>query len=279
MCSQLTMLRLGKQLHGYIIRLGFDNNIYVASSLVHMYSKCGNIRIAQWIFDKMEFHDAISCTSMIMAHAVHGHAQDAILLFEKMEIEGVKPNPRSFLAVLTACSHAGLVDKSLKYFRSMTQNYTISPCLEHYAAVADLLGRMGRLDEAYEFISSMHVAPTSSIWSTLLSACRERKNVELAEKVAKEMFIIDPKDTTPYLLLSHVYVSSGRWKDAMKLRTKMRKKGMKKMTACSWIEVEKSMHFFVSGDGSLSNDKQMNIALQDLIEQRELGREHVPDSS
>ncbi|KZV48545.1 pentatricopeptide repeat-containing protein-like [Dorcoceras hygrometricum] len=276
MCSHLTMLHLGKQLHGYIVRLGFDDNIYVASSLVHMYSKCGNIRIAQWIFDKMEFHDAISWTSMIMAHAVHGHAQDAILLFEKMEIEGVTPNPRSFLAVLTACSHAGLVDESLKYFKSMTQNHAISPSLEHYAAIADLLGRTGRLDEAYEFISSMHVAPTSSIWSTLLSACRVRKNIELAERVAKEMFIIDPKDSTPYLLLSHVYVSAGRWKDAMKLRTKMRKKGMKKMPACSWIEVDKSMHFFVSGNGNHSTNKEMSMALHDLMEQTEL--RHVPDT-
>ncbi|KAL0368467.1 UNVERIFIED_CONTAM: putative pentatricopeptide repeat-containing protein [Sesamum calycinum] len=246
-CAHLTTLCLGKQLHGYIIRRGFDDNVYVASSLMDMYAKCGNIKIARWIFDKMEVLDTISWTAMIMAYALHGHAPDAILLFDKMEIEGVKPNSGSFLAVLTACSHAGLVDEAWKYFRSMTQNYAIPPGVEHYAAVSDLLGRAGRLTEAYEFISNMHIKPTGAIWSTLLSACRVQKNVELAEKVAKSIFIIDPHYVSAYVLLSNVYVAAGRWKDAAKLRITMRKKGITKKAACSWIEVKNKVHVFVSG--------------------------------
>ncbi|KAI3459523.1 hypothetical protein Pfo_016186 [Paulownia fortunei] len=277
-CAHLTTLCLGKQLHGYIIRWGFDDNIYVASSLMDMYAKCGNVRIARWIFDKMEFQDTISWTAMIMAYALHGHAHDAILFFKKMEIERIKPNSGSFLAVLTACSHGGLVDEAWIYFRSMTQNYAISPGLEHYAAVSDLLGRAGRLDEAYNFISNMHIEPTVTIWSTLLSACRVHKNVELAEKVAKEMFVIDPHYVSAYVLLSNVYIAAGRWKDAEKLRITMRKKGMKKKAACSWVEVKKKVHVFVSGDENHPDYPQINKALQDLMERIEL-EGYIPDTN
>lgn len=236
-CAHLARLCLGKELHGYIIRRGFDDNIFVASSLMDMYAKCGNIETAKWIFDKMEFQDTVSWTAMIMAYALNGHASDAISFFEKMEMEGVKPNSGSFLAVLTACSHGGLVDEAQMFFERMTQGYAIPPGIEHYAAVSDLLGRAGRLDEAYEFICKMHIKPTDAIWLTLLSACRVHKNVELAEKVAKEVLAIDPESVNAYVLLSNVYVDVGRWKEATKLRTTMRKKGVKKNEACSWIEV------------------------------------------
>ncbi|KAG6423079.1 hypothetical protein SASPL_113463 [Salvia splendens] len=236
-CAHLTRLCLGKELHGYIIRQGFDDNIFVASSLMDMYAKCGNIETAKWIFDKMEFQDTVSWTAMIMAYALNGHARDAISFFKKMEMEGVKPNSGSFLAVLTACSHGGLVDEARMFFDRMTQGYAIPPGIEHYAAVSDLLGRAGRLDEAYEFICKMHIKPTDAIWLTLLSACRVHKNVELAEKVAKEVLAIDPESVNAYVLLSNVYVDVGRWKEATKLRTTMRRKGVKKNEACSWIEV------------------------------------------
>ncbi|KAL6547833.1 hypothetical protein OROHE_009538 [Orobanche hederae] len=246
-CAHLTTLCLGKQIHGYIIRRGFDNNnIYVANSLMDMYAKCGNLKISKWLFDSMESRDTISWTAMIMAYALHGRARDALLFFSKMENEGIKPNSGSFLAVLTACSHGGLVDEAWKYFTSMTQNYFISPSIEHYAAVLDLLGRAGKLDEAFKFISRMHIKPTGSIWSTLLSACRVHKNVELGEKVAKEMLIIDPHNVSALVLLSNVYIAAGRWKDGAKLRISMRKKGLRKNAACSWVEVENKLHVFTS---------------------------------
>ncbi|KAL1561725.1 putative pentatricopeptide repeat-containing protein [Salvia divinorum] len=236
-CANLATLCMGKELHGYVIRRGFDDNIFVASSLMDMYAKCGDIVIARRIFDKMEFQDTVSWTAMIMAYALNGHARDAISFFGKMEMEGVKPNSGSFLAVLTACSHGGLVDEARMFFDRMTRSYAIPPGIEHYAAVSDLLGRAGRLDEAYEFIYKMHIKQTDAIWLTLLSACRVHKNVELAEKVAKEILAIDPESVNAYVLLSNVYVDVGSWKEATKLRTTMRKKGVKKNEACSWIEV------------------------------------------
>ncbi|KAH6834651.1 Tetratricopeptide repeat superfamily protein [Perilla frutescens var. hirtella] len=277
-CANLTTLCLGKQLHGYILRRGFDDNIFVASSLMDMYAKCGNIRIARWIFDKMEFQDTVSWTSIIMAYASHGHARDAISFFTKMEIEGIKPNSGSFLAVLTACSHGGLVDEARKLFKTMTQNYAIPPGLEHYTAVSDLLGRAGRLDEAYEFIYNMHIEPTEAIWSSLLSACRVHKNVELAERVAKEIFRIDPDSVSAYVLLSNVYVVAGRWKDAAKLRNTMRKKGVKKKAACSWIEVKNKVHVFGSGDENHPDYPKINQALQDIMGRMQL-EGYMPDTN
>ncbi|KAL0015296.1 hypothetical protein SO802_002365 [Lithocarpus litseifolius] len=276
-CAHLTSLHLGKQLHGYIIRGGFDDNVFIASSLVDMYAKCGNIRIARRIFYKMEQHDMVSWTAIIMGYALHGHAHDAIALFKQMEMEGVKPNDVAFVAVLTACSHAGLVDEAWNYFNSMTQDFGIVPGLEHYAAVADLLGRAGRLEEAYKFICNMHIRPTGSVWSTLLAACRVHKTVELAEKVAGKIFRVDPENMGAYILLSNIYSAARRWKDVANLRISMRKKGMKKKPACSWIEVSNKVHAFVAGDESHPYYERINEALKVLLEQME--REgYVPDT-
>ncbi|XP_049408091.1 putative pentatricopeptide repeat-containing protein At3g23330 isoform X1 [Solanum stenotomum] len=240
-CAHLTTLHLGKQLHAYIMRVGFDQNMYIASSLVDMYAKCGKIMTARWIFDRMENHDSVSWTAIIMGYALNGHAREATILFENMQHDKIKPNAVAYLAILTACSHAGLVDE-------------------------DLLGRAGRLMEAYKFINDMPIKPTGSIWATLLSACRVHKNVELAEKVAKEMTTADPGNMGPYLLLSNMYSAAGRWKDASKLRTNMKKKGMRKPPACSWIEVGNQVHAFVSGDTSHPYYDQIHVALRDLYE-------------
>ncbi|KAA8521468.1 hypothetical protein F0562_012141 [Nyssa sinensis] len=277
-CAHLTTLHLGKQLHGYIIRGGFDDNVFIASSLVDMYAKCGNIRIARWIFNKMEEHDMVSWTAMIMGHALHGHVHEAVSLFKQMEMEGVKPNYVAFVAVLTACSHAGLIDEAWKYFNSMIQDYGIAPGLEHYAAVADLLGRAGKLEEAYKFISSMHIGSSGSVWSTLLAACRVHKNIELAEKVAEKIFTVDPENMGAHVLLSNTYSAAGMWKNAAKLRVSMRNKGMRKKPACSWIEVKNKVHAFVAGDKSHPYYYRIIEALKVLLEQME--REgYVPDTN
>ncbi|KAK9136409.1 hypothetical protein Syun_015739 [Stephania yunnanensis] len=223
-CAHLTTMHLGKQLHGYILRCGFDDNEFISSSLLDMYAKCGRICIARRIFEKMESPDIVSWTAMIMGFALHGHAHDALFLFQQMKVNNVRPNYVAFVAVLTACSHAGLVDQARKLFDSMVGDYGISPGLEHYAAVADLLGRAGRLEEAYEFISSMprDQERTGSVWSTLLAACRVHKNAELAEKVAENIFKIDPENMGAYVLMSNVYSAAGRWKDAARLRIAMK---------------------------------------------------------
>ncbi|KAK2973874.1 hypothetical protein RJ640_013928 [Escallonia rubra] len=268
-CAHLTTLHLGKQLHGCIIRGGFDENVFIASSLVDMYAKCGNIRAARWIFNRMKQHDMVSWTAMIMGCALHGHAHDAISLFEQMKMEGIRPNYVSFIAVLTACSHAGMVDASWKIFNSMVQEYGIAPGLEHYAAMADLLGRAGQLKEAYEFISGMQIEHKASVWSALLAACRIHKNVDLAEKVAKKMIALDPEGIGAYVLLSNTYAAARRWSDAAKLRSAMRRKGLRKKPACSWIEAGNKLHAFTSGDKSHPYYSRIMKALDDLLKKME----------
>ncbi|KAL6185123.1 hypothetical protein ACLB2K_041258 [Fragaria x ananassa] len=277
-CAHLTTLHLGKQLHGYIIRGGFEDNIYVTSSLVDMYAKCGNIKMARWIFDKMEHHDMVSWTAMTMGYALHGHAHDAISLFEQMKGEAVKPNYVAFMAVLTACNHAGLVDEAWKYYNSMTKEYGIAPGIEHYAAVADLLGRAGRLDQAYSFISNMHIEPTGSVWSTLLAACRVHKNVELAAKVAEKIFAVNPGNIGAYVTLFNIYSAAKKWREAAEMRILMRDKGMKKKPACSWIEVKNKVHAFVEGDESHPYYDEITKALEVLLEQMERAG-YVPNTN
>ncbi|KAF7145610.1 hypothetical protein RHSIM_Rhsim04G0179400 [Rhododendron simsii] len=265
-CAHLTTVHLGKQLHGCIIRGGFDDNVFIASSLVDMYARCGNIKTARWIFNNMEQIDIVSWTAMIMGCALHGHADEAISLFKQMEMGGVKPNSVAFVAVLTACSHAKLVEEGLQYFNSMIHDYGISPGLEHYASVADLLGRAGKLEEAYEFISRTHTKPEGSVWSTLLASCRVHKNTEVAEKVAEKIFTLDPNNMVAYVLLSNTYSAAGRWKEAAKLRTIMRDKGMRKKPACSWVEVNNKVHAFVAGDKSHPYYDKINEVMTFLLE-------------
>ncbi|XP_058209377.1 putative pentatricopeptide repeat-containing protein At3g23330 [Rhododendron vialii] len=265
-CAHLTTVHLGKQLHGCIIRGGFDDNVFIASSLVDMYARCGNIKTARWIFNNMEQIDIVSWTAMIMGCALHGHADEAISLFKQMEMGGVKPNSVAFVAVLAACSHAKLVEEGLQYFNSMIHDYGISPGLEHYASVADLLGRAGKLEEAYGFISRMHTKPEGSVWLTLLASCRVHKNTEVAEKVAEKIFTLDPNNVVAYVLLSNTYSAAGRWKEAEKLRTIVRDKGMRKKPACSWIEVNNKVHAFVAGDKSHPYYDKINEVMTFLLE-------------
>ncbi|XP_074277593.1 putative pentatricopeptide repeat-containing protein At3g23330 [Silene latifolia] len=276
-CSHLTTLRLGKQLHGYIVRCGFEDNVLVASSLVDMYAKCGYIKIAKCIFSNMKVHDVVSWTAMIMGYAVNGHAHDAIFLFNQMENVGLKPNSIAFIAVLTACSHAGLVDEAYEYFNSMINDYRISPQLEHYSALADLLGRAGRLQEAYDFISKMPT-PVGPVWFTLLAACRKHKDVEMAEKVAQEVFRMEPENVGAYVLMCNIYSAAKRWKEAAEVRISMKNKGIVKYPACSWIEVKNSLHMFVAGDKSHPSYILITMALEKLLEEMEK-EGYVPDTS
>ena len=268
-CAHLTTLHLGKQLHGYVIRGGFEDNVFVASSLVDMYAKCGNICVARRIFDGMQVLDMVTWTAMIMGYALHGPAEEALSLFGRMVRESEKPNYVAFVAVLTACSHAGLVDEARAYFNSMTKDYGITPCLEHYAAVSDVLGRAGKLEEAYDFISRMHIEPTAGVWCTLLGACRVYKNSDLAEKVAEKIFELEPMNMGSHVLMSNIYSAAGKWKEAAKVRVSMKGKGIKKQPACSWIEVKNKVHAFVTHDKSRPCFHRICEAWDVLTEQME----------
>eukprot|EP00253_Pinus_taeda_P023699 PITA_23699 len=210
-------------------------DVIVGTALIDMYAKCGNIDFAQRAFDKISKRDVIPSSAMIAGYGMHGHCEEALHLFSKMINIGIRPDHITFQSVLSACSHAGLVDEGMRYFDSMIQDYCITPSVDHFACMIDLLGRAGRLSEAQEIIERMPLKPNISVWGALLGACRVHRNIKLAQYVAERLFEIDPKNFGYYVLLSNIYAASGRWNDVAKVRTMVKELGLRKTPGCSSI--------------------------------------------
>ncbi|XP_057836382.2 pentatricopeptide repeat-containing protein At2g20540 [Cryptomeria japonica] len=243
-CAHLAALQKGREIHDYIIRRGFEADVFVMSALIDMYAKCGIIKIARHLFDKMERRDVVSWNAMIVAYGMHGHCEDALLLFNQMQQQQIKPTHVTFVSVLSACSHAGLVDEGFKWFNCMIRDYNITPGLEHYACMVDLLGRAGRLDEAHEFIKNMPIEPGIDLWGALLGASRIHGNVELGESAAEHIFQLDSDDAGYYVMLSNIYAEAGRWDGVAKVRLLLKGRRLKKRPGCSWIEVNNRVQEF-----------------------------------
>eukprot|EP01018_Ginkgo_biloba_P000442 Gb_36920 [translate_table: standard] len=246
--ANLAALEQGMEIHEEIIRSGFQSDVFVGNALVDMYAKCGSIEKARDLFDKMHHRDIISWTAMISGYAMHGCGKEAVELFEQMQHSGIKPNHVTLVSVLSACCHAGLVDEGQKYFDCMMKHYQITPTMEHYSCMVDLLGRAGHLDEAQDFINKMPIKPDATVWGCLLGACRIHNNIELGECMAEHLFELDPENAAPYVLLSNIYAAAGRWDGIEKVRKMMKDRSVKKMPGYSWIEVNKQVHAFLVGD-------------------------------
>eukprot|EP01018_Ginkgo_biloba_P030428 Gb_08964 [translate_table: standard] len=278
LCSYPAALQQGKEIHDYIIRNGFESNVFVGSALIDMYTKCGSIEFARQVFGKMPQRNVVSWNAMIVGYGIHGLGEDALATFDHMQHVGMKPNNITFTGVLSACSHAGLVDEGWKYFHRMNQDYCIRPSMEHYACMVDLLGRAGRLDEAENFVKNMPVEPSAVVWGALLGACRIHCNLELAERVAVRLFELEPENAGNYILLSNIYAESGRWDGVAKVRTMMKDTGVKKRQGCSWIEVKNSVHEFLVGDSLHPQSDEIYAMLETLAAQMEEAG-YIPDTS
>eukprot|EP01018_Ginkgo_biloba_P011199 Gb_27469 [translate_table: standard] len=249
-CASLAAMDQGMEIHEEIVRNGFQSNIFVANALVDMYAKCGSIEIARDVFDKIHQRDIVSWNAIIAGYAMHGYGKEALKLFAEMQVSCMNPNHVTLLCVLFACCHAGLVDEGRKHFDCMSQYYHITPAIEHYGCMVDLLGRAGCLDEAHEFIKKMPIKPDATVWGCLLGACRIHNNIELGECAAECLFELDPKNPAPYVLLSNIYAAVDRWGDIEKVRKMMKDRSVRKTPGCSWIEVDKQIHTFLVGDRS-----------------------------
>eukprot|EP01018_Ginkgo_biloba_P021391 Gb_16102 [translate_table: standard] len=249
-CSILAALEQGMEIHEEVIKSGFQSDISVANALVDMYAKCGSIDKARNVFDKMHQRNTVSWTAMIAGYAMHGCGKEAIKLFEQMQQSGTNPNHVTLVCVLSACCHAGLVNEGLQYFDRMIQYYDITPAMEHYGCMVDLLCRAGRLDEAKDFMNKMPIEPDAAVWGCLLGACRIYNNIEIGECVAEHLFELDPQNATPYVLLSNIYAAAGRWEGIDKVRKIMKDRRVIKTPGCSWIKVNKKVHAFLVGDRS-----------------------------
>lgn len=248
-CAHLGALDLGKWIHVYIDK-NFQSltNTCLRTSLIDMYAKCGNIDAAKQVFDDMEAKSLASWNAMITGLAMHGHANAALELFSKMADEGFKPDDITFVGILSACNHGGLVDLGRQLFSSMTKDYHISPQLQHYGCMIDLLGRAGLFDEAEALMKTMEMKPDGAVWGSLLGACRIHRRVEMGEFVAKHVFELEPENAGAHVLLSNIYAGAGRWDDVARIRTRLNDMGIKKVPGSTSIEVDSVVHEFLVGD-------------------------------
>ncbi|CAK9181402.1 unnamed protein product [Ilex paraguariensis] len=222
----------------------------------------------------MSTRTLISWTSMIMAFAQHGRSQQALQLFEDMRLAGVRPNRITFVGVLSACSHAGMVDSAMAYFEMMKRDYRIKPMIDHYACLIDMLARIGRLDEAFDYIKKLKLEPNAFIWSSFIAGCRSHGNSELGLYAAEQLLSLNPKDYETYILLLNMYHSAGRWQDFSRVRKTMTEKKLKKLKDWSWISIRDKVYSFKRDERLHQQCKGVDKLLGDLLEKaRTLGYE------
>eukprot|EP01018_Ginkgo_biloba_P040732 Gb_28666 [translate_table: standard] len=275
-CANLAALEQGMEIHEEIIRSGLESDFFVSNALVDMYAKCGSIENACTLFDKMPQRDVVSWNAMIAGYAMHGCGKEALKLFEQMQHSEMTPDHVTFVGVLSACCHAGLVDEGWHYFECMSQKYYITPTMEHFGCMVGLLGRAGHLDEAEDFINKMPVKADSTVLMCFLGACRIHSNIELGEWVAECLFELDPKNSAPYVVLSNIYAAAGRWDGIKKVRKMMKDRMVEKKPGCSWIEVNKQVYAFLVGDKSHPQMQKIYAKLEKLHGQMKVAG-YVPD--
>ncbi|KAI4381356.1 hypothetical protein MLD38_007435 [Melastoma candidum] len=277
-CALLGALDLGKWLHEYVKRNGFHKNVKANTALIDMYAKCGSLGDAVLVFENMKIRDTQAWSAMVVAYATHGSSAKAIRTFEEMKVEGVLPDEITFLGLLQACSHAGLVEEGYCFFRIMEEEYGIIPSIKHYGCMVDMLGRAGRLDQAYDLIIKSPIEPNPILWRTLLSACSSHDNIDMAKSVIKQIFELDHGHGGDYVVLSNMFAKAGRWDDVNLLRKMMGQRGAVKVPGCSSIEVESIVQEFFSGDGVNPICASLHRAVDELFEELKLAG-YVPDTS
>ncbi|GAB2285485.1 hypothetical protein Dimus_019934 [Dionaea muscipula] len=238
----------GKQIHAKVFKTGYDLETEASNALITLYAKCGCIDDAKKEFSNMIERNEITWNAMITGYSQHGCGKEALELFEEMKGHDVKPNHVTFVGVLSACSHVGLVEKGLHYFESMRKDHGLEPKIEHYVCVVDILGRAGFLSRAKRFIEEMAIEPDAMVWRTLLSTSTVHKNIEIGELAARHLLELEPQDSATYILISNMYAANKRWIFRDKARKMMKDRGVKKEPGRSWIEVKNTIHAFYVGD-------------------------------
>ncbi|KAJ0981289.1 hypothetical protein J5N97_009544 [Dioscorea zingiberensis] len=253
-CARLSSLPQGRQIHAMILKDGYDDHVFVGSTLIDMYAKCGNVDEAWLFFDSMPVKNVVSWNEMIHGYAQNGLGEKAVELFEHMLSTAEKPDGVTFISVLTACSHAGLIDEGIKYFNSM-EEHGIKPLADHYTCVIDSLGRAGRLMEAEVFVDKMPFKDDPIIWEVFLSACAVHGSARLGRKAAEQLFRLDPQNSAPYVLLSNIYAALGQWSDVSAVRALMTDRGIIKDRGYSWIYHKDGVTTFMVDDQGATNCK------------------------
>ncbi|GAV76414.1 PPR domain-containing protein/PPR_2 domain-containing protein/DYW_deaminase domain-containing protein [Cephalotus follicularis] len=269
-CAELGALALGRRVHVYMMKVGLSGNIHANNALLDLYAKCGSIREAKTVFDEVEERNVVSWTSLIVGLAVNGFGEEALELFMEMERDGSVPSVITFVGVLYACSHCGMVSEGFNYFKRMEEEYGIKPRIEHYGCMVDLLGRTGLVKDAYEYIQSMPLQPNAVIWRTLLGACTVHGNLTIGEVARAQLLLLEPRHSGDYVLLSNLYASERRWSDVHTLRRTMFREGVRKTPGHSLVELGNRVHEFVMGDTSHPQSEKIYAMLVEITKRLRL---------
>ncbi|KAK7353841.1 hypothetical protein VNO80_19294 [Phaseolus coccineus] len=269
--SSLGALELGIWVHAFISRTGLNLTVPLGTALINMYSRCGDIDRSVKVFDEMPHRNVVTWTALINGLAVHGRGREALEAFYDMVESGLKPDCVAFMGALVACSHGGFVEKGQQVFQEMWSKYGVEPALEHYGCMVDLLGRAGKMLEAFEFVERMHVKPNSIIWRTLLGACVNHNHLGLAEKAKERIKELDPHHDGDYVLLSNAYGGVGNWVEKEGVRNSMRESRIVKEPGLSLVHIDQVVHEFFSGDNSHPNWEEITRFLGSIIDTVKLG--------
>ncbi|GKU94350.1 hypothetical protein SLEP1_g7853 [Rubroshorea leprosula] len=250
-CAHLGALGQGKWIHAYIQKNRIKIEGFVATTLVDMYAKCGNIEKAIEVFRNARKKDVSTWNSLIAGLGMHGYGKDALQVFSEMLLEGSEPNEVTFIAILSACSRAGLLHEGRQMFDLMLDEYGVQPTIGHYGCMVDLLGRVGLLEEAFELVRTMPAKEDPVLWESLLGSCKKHGNLEMAEHVSRKLLELSPQDSACYVQLSNTYAALSRWADVTEVRRKMRELKVNKEPGCSMIEVDGVVHEFLAGEGMI----------------------------
>ncbi|KAL8100985.1 hypothetical protein AgCh_033023 [Apium graveolens] len=270
-CGKLGALEHGNWVHAYIERCGMKIDDVLGTCLIDMYSKCGRVDRAKWVFDNLgSKKDVITWSAMITGFAMHGHSTESLAYFSEMVCSGIRPNAVTFLGVFCACVHAGLVNEGGAYFERMTREFGIFPSINHYGCMVDLYGRAGLIDKAWDVVNSMPMEPDALIWGALLSGSRIAGDIKSCEIAVKKLIELEPTNSAAYVLLSNVYAKLGDWKDVRNVRDLMQTKGVKKVPGCSLVELDGVIHEFFVGDESHPDTREIYMMLEEIMSRLKL---------
>jgi pentatricopeptide repeat protein len=271
-CANAGMVEQGRQVHGCVQKLGHIIDAPLASAIVDMYAKCGNLDDACRMFSRARTKSVALWTSMLCSYASHGKSRMAIQLFNTMTAEKITPNEVTLVGVLSACSHGRLVTEGDRFFKLMQEEYGIVPSIEHYNCMVDLYGRAGLLDKANNFIMENKIRHEAIVWKTLLSACRVHKDMEHAKLASGNLIHLEQCDAGSYVMMSNMYATHSKWLDTLKLRSSMREKRVWKQPGRSWIHLKNIVHTFVAGDIAHPRSTEIYDYLEKLMGRlKELG--------
>ncbi|KAM0017512.1 putative tetratricopeptide-like helical domain superfamily [Helianthus debilis subsp. tardiflorus] len=262
-CADLSAIVSGKEMHGYIIRNLMNADVLVVNGLINMYAKCGILKAAYITFKNIKHKDLCSWNTMIKGYGMHGFGKHALEIFKQMINDGNKPDGVTFISLLSACSHAGLVNDGSKLFEQMKPKFGIEPEIEHYACMVDLLGRAGLFEEASEVAKKMPLQPNVCVWGALLNSSRMHKSSDLDERLVSKILELS-SETGNYMLMSNIYAQSGQWEESAKVRVSARARGLTKTRGQSWIELNKRVHMFTAGEFAESESKEVETLVKIL---------------